>query len=302
MLRCLSLFGTILLLGTTFLNSCNYVSGPTPVVDQTSESCDSVSHSFASAPTVKNVLVEKFSGHKCGNCPDASHEIENLSNTYGSRLIPVTIHPHPNNGFHSLVIENSPGSGDYETIWYTEAGGDIMSSFTTPAFLPNGLVDRTLEPSFSNYWWHHTQWNAQITSQLSKPLDVTMSTSNVSLSDGTVCGKTAVEFLNPVSTSGDYRIVHYLYEDSLADWQLEHGTNVPNYLHRHVLRAVANNDIIGQALVSGSSTVASGTLDTVSYSFENFMVRDMSQLGVISFIYDSETKEVMQTVSAKVSN
>ncbi len=285
------------------VGSCNYVDNPNPEVGQTNVSCDSVVHTFPAAPMVRNVLLEDFSGHKCPNCPDGAEEIENLHTTHGNRVIAITIHPHPDHTtMDNLVLENSPGSGKYETVWYINEGGLILASFSEPGYMPIGLVDRTYDPGFGRYWWDYPSWDAQVTTQKAKTLDVTMATSNIRLSNGVVCGKTAVEFLNPVSTTGDYRIVHYLYEDSLVDWQLEHGTDVPNYLHRHVLRAVANNDIGGVALASGSSSVTAGTMDTVSYSFENFTVLDPTQLGVISFIYDSETKEVMQTVSSKVVN
>ena len=53
--------------------------------------------------TIKKVLIEDFSGHKCGNCPRAKEQLDILENKYCDHIISITIH----SGFFSTL--NSSG-------------------------------------------------------------------------------------------------------------------------------------------------------------------------------------------------
>ena len=39
----------------------------------------------------KTVLIEKFTGHKCSNCPEATRKIDELKECYGDNLISISI-------------------------------------------------------------------------------------------------------------------------------------------------------------------------------------------------------------------
>lgn len=281
------------------LASCDYVDQPIPNTGQVAAACDTITYTYPTPSMQKSVLIEDFSGHKCPNCPDAAAETENLVTTYGSRVIPVTIHPDPqNNSLDNLVGENPVGTGNYETIWYFPETGDILSQFTDPGYLPVGLIDRSYNASFAWYWWDFPDWNSQVTARLAEPLHVTLTTDAHLLSDGTVCGSSISEYQSNYSTVGDVRMIHYLVEDSIPDWQQDGSNNIPNYMHRHVLRAVSENNING--VVIGSNGGSIGQTDTVAYSFENFTVVDDHKLSVISFVIDTDTKEVLQTTYGHV--
>lgn len=277
------------------LTSCDYVEQPIPNTGQVAAACDTITFVYDTPSLQKNVLLEEFSGHKCPNCPAATAEVENLVNTHGSRIVPVTIHPDPaNNSLDNLVAESPPGTGEYETIWYFPESGDILSQFTDPGYLPVGLVDRTYNSSFAWYYWDYTDWNNEVTARLSAPLDISLTTDAILLSDGTVCGSTISEFIDDVSTVGDIRMIHYLVEDSIPDWQQDGATNIPNFMHRHVLRGVSENNING--VVIGPNGGLTGQIDTIGYSFENYTVVDDHHLSVISFVIDTDSKEVLQSV------
>ena len=40
----------------------------------------------------KKILLEDYTGHKCGNCPRAAEKAEELKEIYGDQLIPIAIH------------------------------------------------------------------------------------------------------------------------------------------------------------------------------------------------------------------
>ena len=42
--------------------------------------------------TVKKVVLIDFTGHRCPNCPNGHAEVDLLKQTYGSRLIPISVH------------------------------------------------------------------------------------------------------------------------------------------------------------------------------------------------------------------
>lgn len=279
-------------------SSCNYVTNPTPVVTSVNASCDTVFNVTATPPSMRNVLLEDFSGHKCPNCPDAGDEAENIHNSVGSRLVTVTIHPDPNivTSMNSLVKESPAGSGSYETVWYIPEGGEIMDFFGDPGYIPVGLINRTMNGSWRYY--DYTDWSNAVTAELAKPLDISLVNESTELTDGTVCGQAKVEFLN--SVTGDIRLVHYLVEDSIPDYQLDGTTTIPNYMHRHVLRAVAGGNIWGESVASGSIT--SGTTYESFFSFDTgtYTVIDPHHLHVISYVYDDASKEVLQVVETHV--
>lgn len=278
--------------------SCDYVDQPLEEVTGISEKCDTSFTVTDPVETQKHVLIEDFSGHKCPNCPSANTEASNIYASTGGRAVIVTIHPDPNimSSMQNLVGENAPGSGQYETAWYIPEGGEIMDFFSDPGYLPVGMVDRIMNVSFGWRYWDYTEWSNEATARLSEPLDISMAGQAQTVEDGTICGQTRVEYLN--AYDGDVRIVHYLTEDSIPDWQLDGTTNIPNYMHRHILRAVSNGQIWGQTVASGNNPA--GTETQHFYSFDNFTVVDSSHLHVVSFIYDDATKEVLQAIEFKV--
>ena len=58
--------------------------------------CDTIEPPFLqsnSQTSQKIVIIEKFTGHKCSNCPAATIKIKELQELYQDAIIPVSIHP-----------------------------------------------------------------------------------------------------------------------------------------------------------------------------------------------------------------
>src|SRR4051812_25265537 len=51
----------------------------------------------------KKILVEDYTGHKCGNCPAAARELARLDSIYPGKVIPMAVHA----GYYAGV---TPGS------------------------------------------------------------------------------------------------------------------------------------------------------------------------------------------------
>src|SRR5687768_10501611 len=103
-------FGTALAV-SAFIASCDYVARPkedyvgTPTPDDT---------------MIRKVLLEDFTGHECGTCPPANIQAASLKNTYGEKLIAISLHT----GF--LADPNPP---QYPENFKTTAGDGYYSFF-----------------------------------------------------------------------------------------------------------------------------------------------------------------------------
>ena len=70
----------------------------------------------------RTVLIEKFTGHKCSNCPEASREIDFLKEIYGEQIISVAIHP-------GNLTEFTETDNNYTYDFTTENGSIIAFYF-----------------------------------------------------------------------------------------------------------------------------------------------------------------------------
>src|SRR5688572_579237 len=105
------------------------------------QACDKVSPPYketvAAATGSRKVLVEDYTGHKCGNCPRASTTIYDLKATYGDNLIIMAIHA----GQFATTL---PAGAPYYTYDFrTPEGNELDTDFgISTAGNPNGMVNR----------------------------------------------------------------------------------------------------------------------------------------------------------------
>jgi hypothetical protein len=138
-----------------------------------------------------------------------------------------------------------------------------------------------------------------------------------------VCGQIQVDILNNIT--GDLYVTTYLVEDSIVDWQkIATGTqlsgsvhpdyppgNVPNYVHKHVLRDVhghvgnregvsgGTGSIIGTSL--GNRTFTAGEQFQFVISFNNLENHwKKNKLYLVSFVHNHTTKEILQVAETHV--
>ena len=103
-------------------------------------SCDKVEapymqgHDIVKGDTVRKLLLEDFTGHRCVNCPAAHKKIEDLQAIYGNRIVVMVIHT----GFFAHA---EPPELLYD---FTNPDGDAIGIFfgAKAASLPKGMVDR----------------------------------------------------------------------------------------------------------------------------------------------------------------
>lgn len=239
--------------------------------------------------TIRKVLVEDYTGHKCGNCPRASEAIKNLEVAYGEQIVPLAIHV----GF--FAQPSSSGSFTYD--FRSDVGNELSSTFGNDAAgLPNGNVNRKNNAAPVSY----TAWATDVAGYLASAPDALIkiaSTFNTSNRQATATVNTAV--LNALG--GDYNLSVYLVEDSIINWQKDYSLNpqnIPDYAHRHVLRG-SFNGTWGSALATGG--LQAGATSENTYNLTLPAEWNADKCYIVSFIYNTATREVVQAEQRKLN-
>lgn len=240
---------------------------------------------------VRKVLLEDFTGHKCGNCPRAHEIAQNLSTTYGKKLVIMSIHL---SSFAKLDLGNG-----YVTDYRTPTGQEIDGTFGPfdALGLPKGFVNRkafdNVSPAIDK-----DDWGAKIASIINTPPDASLKITNqYNESTRQVDIKVEGKFLKTLI--GDYKLAVYVTEDSCISMQKDYSKtpeNIPNYVHRHVFRAAVNSTWGDE--VSTAGTASAGATFTKNYSYTLNSAWNAKNCHVVAFIAKAGSsvteKEVIQ--------
>ncbi len=291
----LSVFATLLSCETS-VNKNEYLN--TPFLYLGSEN-----HEFSEPPVhvQKNVLLEDYTGHYCGYCPDASKIIKELLNTpkYADRLIPVSIYP--TTAFNRF----SPGADRFFYDFTTDEGDKLDAYYgVSSKNLPNGVVNRT--EFESDLILGRSKWKNAIDDILEEPaiawVDVHADYDNTDNKYLTI--STRVKMLDSYPNLINVNVV--LVEDHIINWQLDYSQDpkeVENYEHNFVLRY--NNEAFNRNLFGtwgielGSNNKNSDEVKQVTTTL-NGTDWNVNNLYAVAYIYDATTKEVLQVNKTKV--
>ena len=239
---------------------------------------------------IRKILLEDYTGHTCGNCPRAAEQTELLIENYCDHIIPISVHV----GFFA---EPYP-SGKYTYDFRTEVGNFYDNNFgNSSAGLPNGLVNRT-EYNGSRIL-SYDAWASAIEILLQKAPTVDISIENNYQTDIEKYTSTInIDFLSSHQTKLNLSVL--VVEDSVINWQKDYDhtdTDIENYVHRHVLREAINSNE-GETIVE--QTIAQGK--TISKKFELSLKQEwvLKNSAIVAFIYNYETKEVLQAEVQKL--
>ena len=245
--------------------SCDKIDDPTPNNFVGTEGIiwdDSLF--IESNPSVRNVLIEEFTGQLCTFCPDGAREIDRLDSIYTTQLIPISIHAggfaNPSNG----------APNDFRT----DAGNAYNTTFGVSGF-PAGAVSRLNNASITN----SSQWEIEFKSIENDVPKVSIGLSTL-YDDSTRTMKTIVttEWLS--TETGNFNVQAYLVEDSIVAYQLDNGTPIQNYMHRHMLRK-AINGTWGTPIPSSIL----GDIDTQDFAIELDSGWDKDHCIVVVHVY-----------------
>jgi thiol-disulfide isomerase/thioredoxin len=267
----------ILLLVAFVINSCDKVDPP---YTEKRDYCNGN----------KNVLIEDYTGHGCNNCPEAAVLANELKEEFCERIVVIAVHA----GF--FAAPNFQNDTLLSADFRTEAGNTWDTFFGNSASgNPNGLIDRVKGPT--GFVFYKDSWRKVADTLLQSSAKALISIQNdFNTNNNTL--STKVETVFDMNVNGNYKVIVCITQDNIIAPQLnknEEIGEVPidiDYVHNHVLRGSING-VWGEALNS-SGSVAMGETYTKTYSQvfpEDWIPTDCH---VVAFIYNEETKQVLQ--------
>lgn len=256
-----------------FVSSCDIIEGPYIEEIEDNGNTDVV---------VQKVLLEKFTGHQCVNCPDGTIIADQIHSLYGSKFITIAYHA----GFFARTNTSFPV--DYRT---TE--GTTLNTFFSVSSYPTGIINRK---SYSNNilleksnWASATAEAIEVAPKLgiviTKNYDAISHTLNVTVTAKAVTNLDAL------------KLCVFITENGLVSPQVASGGTIAEYVHNHVFRTSLNGtwgqDLFAQnAIASQTQTVSvSGVLNS-TWVAEN--------MSIVCFAYSEASGEIIQVEEAKV--
>lgn len=200
--------------------------------------CDIIDSNYREQPknidppedNVRKVLLEEFTGFKCGYCPPANQTANDIYHKYKGRIVLVAIHA------GSLAVPDAKNTYDFRT----EVGNEINNAFSIKAN-PIGVVNRI---AFEDvFLLKQDKWELAASKFFEEQPKMLISIENsYSLSnDSTISTNVSVKYLE--NSSPDHRLSVFVIEDSIVQYQKWYNhtpTDIYDYVHNHVLRASMN--------------------------------------------------------------
>ena len=241
---------------------------------------------------LKKVLLEDYTGHDCVNCPTAAVVAEDLKELYGKKLIVLAVHA----GFFARPKADLPQD------FRTEAGEDWDAFFgVSLAGNPNGIVNR-VERSEGDYIFNVGEWGPAIAAELEKEAEAKITIEN-SFAQNKLTTNITSEFLTMMDTTTTYHLLYCITQDSIIGPQMNNDANVgetpkiEDYVFMHMLRY--SNSSWGEKLTDDNPVVVGKEYEMeITVNFEAGWVP--KNCHVVAFIFNQETKTIIQVEEAKV--
>ena len=236
--------------------------------------------------TTKNVLLEEYTGFRCGNCPPAAVVAHQIKEKYGDKVVVVAIHagqlamPTPQHKY-DFRTEIGKALDDYYKI-----GSEIGT--------PNGLVDRV--PYNGNLVLGYSSWEAAVIARMQEKAKMTIEFLNATYNttQNSISTELKIKFIDKCLTN--YNLAVYIVEDSVVNYQTDYFStpnDIPDYVHNNVLRG-ALTDAWGAQI--SDIELSSGTEITKDFNYLVAANTDwrMNWVRLVAIITNAETKEVLQ--------
>lgn len=277
-------FHTLLFAGALLLSACEeeapfikLVDDPKPAVDTT------FILPVAETPQAKNVLIEDFTGVRCGNCPKGHEAIEALVADHGSRMVPIATHGYDFPQF------TSPYSGfdDFRTTFAAQ----IYDIIGKPAGLPFASFDRT-EFSSNTSGWIAAAENRMNTITPKANLSITNNQLDEAGKKFTALYR--VSFCD--SLNEDVFISIAFLESHIISKQLDDhaGGTVDNYEHNHVLRTYP----IFASKLNDALPVEKGRTWEKQFTFDAATVKNFNNGYAVLIVH--KAKDILQVMQVKM--
>lgn len=261
-------------------------------------SCDKINPPYLEAPNVDTsnistrVLLEEYTGFRCGNCPEATEIADELAKNYAGKVILLSIHA----GGYAKPTSAHP----YD--FRTPIGEDLDAFFgMSIAGNPCAMINRIGFPS-KTHILREAQFETSILNALGKDngIDLDIETSFIELTNQ-INVKAKIKYYKPGSAS--HYLCVFVAEDSVVQYQRDDRLIPPdnnNYVHNNVLRAGITSTW-GVELSQSNIPIGAAFTKEFNYSIPQGKEWRPSKLKIIAFIHDNgNTFEILQVAERKL--
>jgi len=284
------------------LGGCDYVDAP--YIVEGPDGCTVTEPDFVPRTNpVRKVLVEDFTGHRCGNCPRAAEAIHDMQEAHPGQVVALGVHSVYPSEYTSTYPNDIAINPQLKYIYnFTrEVSNAIDEKFqVSNSGLPKGMVNR-MQVSGSRALSYST-WETHASSILAGDPDVDIQVKPFyDAADSSLCTYVYTQFLNPIG--GRYKVVAYLTENGFVSWQKDYDASpqdIQLYEHNHILRENISS-VWGTLLVDGTATAGEEYINGYSITIDPSKY-DITKCYVVAFVYDETTWEVIQAEEQKIIN
>lgn len=186
----------------------------------------------------RNVLIQEFSGQRCVNCPNGAAAIASMTESYGSNIVPMTMHP------DNTIFTMPMGS---ETDLISEIATEYYKFYKSPDSFPCAIFDGHLTNNSTNI----QKWEDDAKEALAEG-----SSANIDLIANYDDMSRQVTVNYSVTFSHDYQerldIVVWVVESGIVAPQMSLTGTIRDYVNNHILRASLNGTW-GEKLADGGN-------------------------------------------------
>lgn len=236
----------------------------------------------------QRAFMEKYTGVRCINCPDADLAIDAAMEQYGNQLIAVAIHD------SNSLQKPFPGNPDLRTpdgnAWSKYFG--VYSSGSYPA----GMVSRVTVGGAWDIFTPTSGINAKVDDILSSPAGIAVSV-DAMRADGKINITANIEYLRDYTEPVTLTLL--IMEDGIVSQQRSTDGDDPNYVHKHVLRDVIT-DLWGVDVVADGM---SGTCRTALFVYGEALEEwNLDNCHIVALVSDKASKRVLNVAQCHVGN
>jgi hypothetical protein len=252
--------------------------------------------------TLRNCLIEDFTGHNCPNCPNTANAVHNSVLTNPERIFETSIHSGPN-GLGSFQQTTS----SLTTIFYNTIGleiGTFMGSIPGNSFIGNPRIAINRIASGTDLTSTAGLLPTRVPAVLSSTLKVNLQAKvNYFASTRGVFLHTEVDPIDP--GLNEMGIVVYVVEDSLIAPQktndpayADSNSTISNYVHRDIMRGTIDNAALGRTLSSTYLNSNGKYYVNYSYQLPTSLVPENTHLLI--YVFDKVTNEILHVIKKKI--
>lgn len=261
---------------------------------------------------VENILIEDYTGHRCGNCPEAAIIAHDLKEANPGRVFVASVHASPGSGFQEVSVPGDAEYPEYSHDFRTDAGNDYVEDINGFIGNPQGMVNRKLSEIDNDNWEFKAAWptvvNEIITANSPLQMNLQVKTNYYTETRGLfihVQSKTLSDI------DGRYTMVVSLIQDELIAWQKDYSLpvaeqNVEDYHHKDILLGSINGSY-GTELFDGSSSAGEVFENDYSYQIPenieyntNAVAGEECGLSIIAYLMNRDTYEIIQVTEVPV--